>query len=401
MKKQTHWITIPDEKLHTPVSGEGEATEGKEKTGEKPVRYKFIWGIGFAVLLVAVFALLAPSQFSALLRGSLFDTAGVTEEELKINLIPEKKTETITETPATPEEEVAPAAEETIVTKPQEEAVAISVTPVSVTPETVDCASDIDCFVGHLKDCSLAKGVMGYKISDKDFETKLEITGTDADNCLFTSEFTKSAEPTLIGQKADCKLKKGDYKKEDIEKVFSDKTQLTSTCTGDAADTLGKYLDSLAVATPVTEGESDQAKLIADLQKQINDLQKQREEDLEAMKAAQNNLYPSAGTPAGVTATTQIGQPQAVQPGFRANPYKVTVSPQQVLQQNTGIGGQYAQQTSAYQATGYQAYQQPTYYQTTVTSTATPQTGPSEILLITFALTFLGLLGWRLVRTFA
>ena len=395
MKKTTHWITIPDEKLHTPVSGEGQAMEGKEKTGEKPVRYKFLWGIGFVILIVAVFALLAPSQFSALLRGSLFETAGVNEEELKINLIPEKQAETPTETPAIPEKEVQPATEEPTVTKPQEEAVAISVTP--VTPETVDCVTDMNCFVGHLKDCSLAKGVMGYKISDKDFETKLEITSTEAENCLFTSEFTKSAEASLIGQKADCKLKKGDYKKEDLEKIFTDKTQLTSTCTGDVADTLGKYLDSLTQAAAATEAQNEQAKLIADLQKQINDLQQQREQDLEALKAAQTNLYPSATT--GVTATTQIGQPQAVQPGFRANPYKVTITPQQMLQQNTGIVGQYAQQVPAYQATGYQAYQQPTY-QATVTSKATPETGPSEILIITFSLTFLGLVSWKFVRSF-
>ncbi|MCK5608177.1 hypothetical protein KAR91_40220, partial [Candidatus Pacearchaeota archaeon] len=66
-KKQTNWITIPEETVHTPVSN---------KKGEPPVKNKLFWGASFVVLIVVTFALLAPSQFNELLRGSLFDAPG-------------------------------------------------------------------------------------------------------------------------------------------------------------------------------------------------------------------------------------------------------------------------------------------------------------------------------------
>jgi hypothetical protein len=454
MKKQTHWITIPEEKLHTPASSE--TKKGAQKTGEKPVTNKIFWGAGFVVLVFVSFALLAPSQFSALLKGSLFDTAGVTEKNMQVSLIPEKTktplppvkdTTTPTATPApaapattpaaTPADATAtaaatattpaaaPATDNNVVVKPEDQPVDISVKPISTTPpvaatpSAVDCGTDMTCFAGHLKDCSLAKGVMDYKVSDKDLETNLEITGTDTGNCLVKAIFTKSPEPTLAGQEADCKIKQGDYKQEDVTKVFSDKASLSAACNGPATDTLGKYLDSLS-ATPAatatdaaaTATTDAQAKLVDDLKKQIDQLQQQRKDDIKTMQdlaqtsQTQANLYPSApasgNLPTGVVSTTAIGQPQALQPGFRTNPYKVTITPQQMLQQNLNGGAQYAQQTATqtvYQQQNYQQqYQQPAQKVVVANGGKTPQTGPSEILLITFAITFAGILCWRFVR---
>ncbi|HEY5140252.1 MAG TPA: hypothetical protein VIJ25_13195, partial [Methylococcales bacterium] len=303
-----------------------------------------------------------------------------------------------------------------------------STTTVATTPSAVDCVTDMTCFAGHLKDCSLAKGVMDYKVSDKDLEANLEITGADTGNCLVKAIFTKSPEQTLIGQEADCKIKQGDYKQEDVTKVFSDKSSLSAACNGPATDTLGKFLDSLSVTsttstavTPTTDATATatdaQAKLVDDLKKQIDQLQQQRKDDIKTMQdlaqtsQAQANLYPSApasggNLPTGVVSTTAIGQPQALQPGFRANPYKVTVTPQQMLQKNLNGGSQYAQQTATqtvYQQQNYQQqytqqYQQPAQSVPVANGGKTPQTGPSEILLITFALTFVGILCWRFVR---
>jgi len=426
MKKQTNWITIPEEKIHTPVSGQPEASKDSKKIGDKPVANKILWGMGFAVLVVTAFALLAPSQFSALLKGSLFDAEGVTEDQLKIDLVPDKTEKTTTselteettketgttgaettegdgtaETPA----EANPGSENVV--KPEEEPVSISVTPVTPTAEPKDCVKDMACFAAHLKDCSLAKVVYNYKVSDKDFESNLEITGNEGENCLFNAKFTKSPETTLIDKKADCKLMKGDYKEEDINKIFSQKDEFTKTCTGDAVGILGSYLDSLGVSAGATDG---QAKLIADLKKQIDQLQTQRKDDVKTMQdladqARDLATHPAADAtvPTSITSTTTIGQPSTLQPGFRVNPYKVTVTPQQMLQQNLGQGGQYAQTTGTYDQTGYQQNYQANaaYQQSAVTSGATPQTGPSEILLITFVLTFLGLVGWKFVRSFA
>jgi len=452
MKKQTNWITIPDEKIHTPVSGQTETRKDAKKSGDRPVTNKILWGMGFVVLVFTAFALLAPGQFSALLKGSLFDTAGVSEDQLKIDLIPDKteKTDTTATTEGATGEIAAAAAQtdesngtaevgtgngtpETApgtsdqsenVVKPEEEPVSISVTPVTPTAEPEDCVKDMACFSGYLKDSSLAKVTYGYKISNKDFESDLEITGAEGDNCLFTAKFTKSPEAKLVDQIADCKLKKGDYKEEDINKIFSNKDELSKTCTGDAVDTLGKYIDSLgasasAATTPAATTPAavtdEQAKLIADLKKQIDQLQIQRKNDAKTMQdivneAAEQTIHAAASestAPTSITSTTAIGQPQTLQPGFRVNPYRVTVTPQQMLQQNLGQGGQYAQQNAVYSQTGYQQnYQQAyqpgaAYQQSVVTSGATPQTGPSEILFITFVLTFLGLVGWKFMRAFA
>ena len=69
-KKTTNWITIPDEKLHTP------ADSAAKKKGPEHAINKWFWGIAFVVVIVITFALLAPSQFNQLLRGSLFDAPG-------------------------------------------------------------------------------------------------------------------------------------------------------------------------------------------------------------------------------------------------------------------------------------------------------------------------------------
>ncbi len=78
MKKSTHWVTIPEETLHTPVSNTGKKAETRSqatKSGE--VKHKFFWGVGFVVVVIASFGVLAPQQFGRVLQGNLFDAPGV------------------------------------------------------------------------------------------------------------------------------------------------------------------------------------------------------------------------------------------------------------------------------------------------------------------------------------
>jgi hypothetical protein len=219
-----------------------------------------------------------------------------------------------------------------------------------------------------------------------------------------------------VGQKFEVMLPKGTYTKEDLEKLFSDKDELMKIVSSSVPKEYQDFISGLIAIEPsavediVTDIVSDtdtQAKLIADLKKQIDNLTKQRAEDVKTIQdiadtvidQAADATHPAAPTTTGATtattATTAIGQPSTLTPGFRANPYTVSVTPQQMLQQNLGSGATYTAQSASYTTTT-------TYQPTTVVTTGTtPETGPSEILLIAFIVTFLGLVGWRFIRTFA
>ena len=69
MKKSTHWVTIPEEKVHTPAS----SGKSAKRSGSAPVKNKVFWGAAFVVLVVFTFALLAPRQMANILQGNLFE----------------------------------------------------------------------------------------------------------------------------------------------------------------------------------------------------------------------------------------------------------------------------------------------------------------------------------------
>jgi len=315
-KKQANWITIPEETLHTPVS----KTSGKKKEGAPgSVRNKLFWGIGFVVMIIAVFAVMAPTQFNELIKGSLFDAEGVGSPiDSPTDLLSpgnENEAVEVEEEVAEAEEVVSEeAAEEDYVSEPvvqpEEEAVSIVIEPIAE-PEPVEV------------------------------------------------EPADSAEPSVDPEGA-------------AEEVVEETP----------ADT--------------------QAQLIEELNKQLEELQKQREEDVKTMeelaKAAEEEMKPAAleetttGVPSSVVTTTEIGQPSAVQPDFRVNTHTVAITPQEMLSQNMAGGYQVAQQaviTPVYQ---------PAYQVSTPSAVQTPDTGPSQVMFIAFLLTFVSLLGWKLIR---
>ncbi len=420
--KKTNWITIPDEKNHTPASGKAKSQ------GAVPVKNKLFWGVGFIVLIFAAFALLAPSQFSQLLQGNLFDTSGVSEEDRKVSLIPEKhapdndsgkddsaateikdepSAETDTSASTATESDESEGTTDNQVVTAEDEAVSISVEPISTPAEPVDCEEDMVCFLASLTDCKLSKVNFSFTALDKDFTADLKITGEEGSDCIMSVEFTKSPVQAIVGESFDLKLAKGDYTEEDIEKLLTNADELKTANNDSTPKDYANFLaGNLADEAASTEG-GEQNKLIEDLKKQIENLQGQREEDKKTLEdlavvlddqdgTTHGAASDSAALPTSITSTTTIGQPPAVQPGFRVNPYKVTVSPQQVLSQNTAAGVQYAQ--SATISTYQQAQAQTSPI---VTSGTTPETGPSEVLLLAFVVTFLGLISWRFIRTFA
>ncbi|MCK5612769.1 hypothetical protein KAR91_63435, partial [Candidatus Pacearchaeota archaeon] len=300
-----------------------------------------------------------------------------------------------------------------IAIEPLDEAESIEIEPAEPTAE--DCGKDVECFITHLADCSLAKVNYGYQIMSQSFEADLDLTGEEDGNCLVDAKFTKS--PLLInlnGKEANCKLEKGEYTESSLQAKFSNPDEALNSCSGSAIDVLSQYASLIGGGSqtepePEKEEEVDaQADLIEELNAQLEQIQSQRAEDLKAMQdlvdvvqdQKEEELHTSAQDPVeiptSINSTATIGQPPAVQPGFRLNPYRVAVTPEETLRQNMAQGAQYAQQTQPSQPVYQQANYQP------VPSVGqTPETGPSEVLFIAFVLTFLGLVGWKFLRTFA
>jgi hypothetical protein len=403
-KKSAQWVTIPEATLHTPVSEGAQAPKPKAK-GSSPdfVKNKLFWGAGFVVVLVAAFAVMAPTQFGKLLQGNvLFDTSGVSGGDTAglispLNLLPQAA-DTKKEPEKTPDMVVAPAVDETLrpaapeeasepVVKPQEKPMDVAVVPLAkpepvvVTPLVtgpVDCASDTACLLPKLADCTLAKGVLAYEFMGQAVETNLEITGAEGENCLVKSVLAKFPVAEAVGKDALCKLPKGTYTKESLQAQFGDLSKLSAVCDGSAVDSFKAYSDSVIA-------EQGQADLVAQLKKQVEELQKQKEKDA------------------------------------RENPYRVTVTPEQMLSQRlaggttlaTGATGASAYSNSASQGSGgYQAYQQANAQGsqgsngqnsasvTLVKGTNTPQTGPETTAIALFA-SFAAMVFWKAKKVFA
>lgn len=498
MKKDTNWVTIPDDALHTPASSSKKGSKKAiQEVDANHMKSNIFFGAAFVVLVLVTFALLAPSQFSGLLKGSLFDASDVAKDNLKINLLPKQTStsssgsstsssgsgsssapSTSTGTSSAPATTGATTSSSSTSTgsggtssapattssgtgattsssststssggtstttsasavKAESKAVSISIAPVSTTK---DCTTDMTCFLPYLKDCKLAKGTYSYKIDSKDFETSLEITGSESTNCLVTTKVTKSPDTSITSTDAKCKIPQGTYTKTALDTFSASTTnlskQLSGTyCTGTAVTNMKKYLDEVekATATKVAADKaSSEAKAVSDLKAELEKLQKKQVEDAKKIQSLTTAAtHPAASTsttttqvPTSVTSTATIGQPTAVAPAFKANPYKVTSTPQQMLQKNLASGMQYATQgTSAVTTSGNTSTATSgntvTYYQPYSVSVVkanvaknvsankslssvkkTPSSGPTEMLLITFVITFLGLIGWKFRKIF-
>jgi hypothetical protein len=487
-KKSAQWITIPEASLYTPVSEGAKASPPKvgpaksglsAESGAKAgnpdlVKNKLLWGVGFVIVLVAAFAVLAPGQFSKLLQGNvLFDTSGVSNDQATnvispLNLLPQKGDATTASNPtatspentpsadsqtppvtpsadaqgssasanpsasatdsAAGQEPLKPAAPETSqaapVVKPQDQPVNVAVQPivnpepVNVTPIVtgpVDCKSDMTCFLPKLADCSLAKGLYDYQAMGQSVEMSLEITGIEGDNCLVKSVIAKYPTADLVGKEAVCKLPKGVYTQDSLQAEFSDLDKLSAVCSGSAVDALKA---ALSVPSAANNSQSD---LVDQLKKQVEELQAQKDEntklmqDLVSQVQAQklSGTYPAAPTSGNALPVSAAAN--AVQPGFRANPYRVTVTPEQMLQQRLSGApasayastGSAAYSNTSAQASIYQGYQQAgaQVVQASpsvklVRGNKTPQTGPEEIAIALFA-SFVALVFWKFTKMFA
>jgi len=119
-KKSTHWVTIPEEVIHTPAS------KPARKRGGMSGKSKLFWGAGFVVVVIVTVALLAPQQMANILQGNLFEQSGFQPLEV----IPEgEPAEEAVEEPA---EETVTGPEDVTVVEAETEAVSIQIEPVTV-----------------------------------------------------------------------------------------------------------------------------------------------------------------------------------------------------------------------------------------------------------------------------
>lgn len=133
MKSSTQWVTIPEERIHTPVSNPVKRSDAKPQTRALAVRHKFFWSVGFVAVILVSFAMLSPQQFGSIIQGNLFDAPGVEAPDLTQALRP------INVLPVTPEvtdaaqKEQTPAVSvtESNVVQPETTAVDVQIAPLS------------------------------------------------------------------------------------------------------------------------------------------------------------------------------------------------------------------------------------------------------------------------------
>lgn len=412
--KETNWITIEEDQVKKPAAS---------AMREEPVKHKVFWGVGFVVLVFAAFAVLAPSQFRALLQGNLFDTTGIPAEEVGQPLSP------LTLLPQPTDSETAePEAGDVLLGDPVEETGEPSAEPVADTEA-------------------------------------IELDGTTEPSSAPVSEPAEESQPVAVSEpiiESDPVVQpQGDAVEIAVEPIATaesiDIAPLAEESEALSAEDIvlrGSADEIEAEPVLAAEGSEEQIKddLIRDLQQQIEQLQQDQsaQNQLAQGISGVNQLVqdqiqlglnlargtaptggiapfgtagvPTGAIPTGVATTTAFGQQpvataqgSTVQPGFRVNPYAVTISPQQVLQQNLATNGQFAQQLAAnaggqfqpapqfaQQGIPFADFQQARAAEAALGSVnRTPDSGPADTLLLTLILTFMGWLGWKAVRAFA
>lgn len=307
-KKASNWVTIPEETLHTPVSTTSQASKKTDET----VKHKAAWGVGFVVMVVAAFAVLAPQEFASILQGNLFDTAdtpeqAVTQDIEPLNVLPteatpEETAEVVGETTSTAES--TPAVSQVV--QPESEAVSVQVEPVS-TAETI------------------------------------------------TVEPVTTETPAPTQETANERL-----------------------------------LRELAEQVEAIQERDQQSQQV------VQDIATQVQEQIEDLRGVATEIATQPTSVIPPLVQTIVSTPQATT-GYRPNPYKVTITPQQALANNQTLQAQ-ALATRPTQVAVAQA--QPLTGQLS-RATTTPESGPQETLLMALGLAFLAGLTWKAKNTFS
>lgn len=344
-KKETVWITIPDEATsvatNTPVL-DALSKEVKKEPSDK-VKNRAFWGGGFVVLVAFVSLLLAPQEFASLMQGNLFDGT--------FQVIPEYEEQKVgTLFGEGEEEEEAEADEEfedEIVVEAESEAVSIQIEPLADV-EGEDVAEEAEP-TGDAEVVTEAETIVIDAADGVEAEAEVAEDGEELDaNAKLLQSLSKQLE---------------EFKEEERrnEQLIQDLMQLLAD---QAAGVRPAAPLSGAQVTPglLPEGQVDQF--------------------------GQPIVQPTAQFGVGVGAGV-----------YRYNTHTVTISPYDILAQNQAAQ---TQQAAAYQASlpygAVQPYAQPAYAPVFADVPVQPDTGPTETFLFALLLASFGVLVWGSVR---
>ncbi|MBU0705609.1 hypothetical protein KJ657_05445 [Patescibacteria group bacterium] len=340
LKKDTVWITIPDEATSAAVN----KVALKSPKGETyKVRNRVFWGGGFVALVIFLTVLLVPQEFAGLMQAQLFDgTLKVVPdyEKQQEGALFGGKQEEGAEQQAEAEKEKA--ADEAVI-QAESEAVTIQVEPVTEIEGGEEAVSDMD-------KAAAVTGAESVVIDEADKETET----VDVAEAVVEGAESLDANAKLL-QALSKQLEDFKEKQKQSDQQIQDLMQLL---TDQAAG-----LHGAGIAQPsavfIPGGQSDQF-------------------------GAQGAMQAGAGAGAGGGV-------------YRYNTHTVTVSPYDVLAQNKAVT-----QQAAYQAnvtySAVQPYSQQTYNAVLSGVHGQPDTGPAETLLFAFALASLGILVWGAIR---
>lgn len=392
MNQKAKWITLPEKEEETKKNTH-RAIHYEEMN---PVRNKFLWGVGFLALVIIVFFALAPNQFNSLIQGNLFDAQGGSETGIKVDLLTPPKSanvqfansnnENTDSTASESEEDSSNKTEEPVsnnTVKPQDEAVTIAVEPIA----PINCGTDFECFKAKIPTCSRAQVKVNYEVSDTVLEADLTITEKEGVHCLVDVVLNSSESDDLNNTSATCKIEHQiQYELEQIQILLSDPNQFSNSCSGEAVGVFKAYSDSLAAKATADA----QAQLIADLNARLDELESgQNEESAPAIE--DSNLKPSA------LESNELTPSNTQPPQFLQNPYRTSLTPEQVLQQNQNFIRSQDANISQPPANTVVSVKNIAPKTSNEKNTAiqlsqgrTPESGPTEFLLILAVMTYLG-----------
>lgn len=343
-KKETVWITIPDEA--TPALDA--LMKETNKASSNKVAHKAFWSAGLITLLVFSAVLFAPQELFDLVKAQLFDGT--------FQVVPDYQDQGGTlfkegEEGEAEAEEDQPFEDEMVV-EAESDAVSIQIEPLEDTEVEASAEGDADS-----------------EATSIDSETEV-----DAESTADTDAVTE-AESIVI---------------DDSGAVHSAAEEVDEA--EETLDANAKLLQSLSqqlAEFKEKERQNDQ---------RIQDLLQLLEDRVAGVNVIGATQFPPVGQ-AITQPITQFGVGALTGPAagvYRYNTHTVTVSPYDILAQNQGAQQASYQANVAYNA--IQPYSQQAYNPVLATVQGQPGTGPAESFLFALALASLGVLVWGTMR---
>ena len=367
--KSSNWVTIPEEKIHTPVSKK--VKKRFVDTSSEKVKNKLFWGAGFIVLVIFTAALLAPRQLASILQGNLFDSTSQ-----GFDFIPEDSFED----PEITQVEKEPSSanngqvsnsdfhqdepEQSLVVEANTDAVSIEIDPIITQVQEDNLDKNID------QSDNLNDSQLDVQIED----SSDDISPSSIDDMLVPSDSEVNTDPAKDEIDANRLLLKqlseqiSEFKKKDEEKTKIMEDLIDITVNSDNTEIHASAPDVVDTTLELSDTSSTDTTAITT-----------------PPVSTTNNL--------AVTATTSFGESALGSDGYRVNTHTVNITPQQALAKHSAVQANHIPQNTLSVSESTIDYSD-SYSRLDTT----PESGPKESLLLALILSFISLLGWRLLK---